>query len=94
MDDNGNVIGINNARDLLERIPNKITDIMGIIADVNLLHEGELEYIEIIVEKYPSLISFRGKYYYRSGSTIREITGKELERTLLKTQGRTWDGVP
>lgn len=94
MDDNGNVIGINNARDLLERIPNKITDIMGIIADVNLLHEGELEYIEIIVEKYPSLISFRGKYYYRSGSTMREITGKELERTLLKTQGRTWDGVP
>ena len=71
MDDNGNVIGINNARDLLERIPNKITDIMGIIADVNLLHEGELEYIEIIVEKYPSLISFRGKYYYRSGSTMR-----------------------
>ena len=94
MDDNGNVIGINNARDLLERIPNKIKDIMGIIADVNLLHEGELEYIEIIVEKYPSLISFRGKYYYRSGSTMREITGKELERTLLKTQGRTWDGVP
>ena len=25
---------------------------------------------------------------------MREITGKELERTLLKTQGRTWDGVP
>lgn len=22
------------------------------------------------------------------------ITGKELERVLLKTQGRTWDGVP
>ena len=25
---------------------------------------------------------------------MREITGKELERALLKTQGRTWDGVP
>ena len=85
-DDNGNVVGIDNARDLLERIPNKITDTMGIIADVNLL--------QIIVDKYPSLISFRGKYYYRSGSTMREITGKELERALLKTQGRTWDGVP
>lgn len=24
---------------------------------------------------------------------MREITGKELERALLKTQGRTWDGV-
>ena len=40
------------------------------------------------------LISFRGKYYYRSGSTMREITGKELERALLKTQGITWNGVP
>ena len=25
---------------------------------------------------------------------MREITGMELERALLKTQGRTWDGVP
>ena len=24
---------------------------------------------------------------------MREITGKELEKTLLKTQGRTWDGI-
>lgn len=87
-------VGIDNARDLLERIPNKITDTMGIIVDVNLLYKGELEYLQIIVDKYPSLISFHGKYYYRSGSTMREITGKELERALLKTQGRTWDGVP
>ena len=94
VDDDGNVVGINNARELLERIPNKITDTMGIIVDVNLLHKDEQEYLEIIVDKYPSLISFRGKYYYRSGSTMREITGKELERALLKTQGRTWDGVP
>lgn len=93
-DDDGNVVGIDNARDLLERIPNKITDTMGIIVDVNLLYKGELEYLQIIVDKYPSLISFHGKYYYRSGSTMREITGKELERALLKTQGRTWDGVP
>lgn len=92
-DDDGNVVGIDNAKDLLERIPNKITDTMGIIADVNLLYKGELEYLQIVVDKYPSLISFRGKYYYRSGSTMREITGKELERALLKTQGRTWDGV-
>lgn len=24
---------------------------------------------------------------------MREITGKELERALLKTQGRTWDSA-
>ena len=93
-DDDGNVVGIENVKEMLEIIPNKITDTMGIIADVNLVYEGEWEYLQIIVDKYPSLISFHGKYYYRSGSTMREITGKELERVLVKTQGRTWDGIP
>ena len=60
----------------MERIPNKITDTMGIVADVNLLYENDLQYIEIIVDKYPSLISYHGKYFYRSGSTMRTITGK------------------
>lgn len=67
---------------------------MGIVADVNLLFEGSLEYIEIIVDKYPSLISYHGKYFYRSGSTMRTITGKELDKAILKSQGRTWDGMP
>ena len=67
---------------------------MGIIVDVNLKYEEDLEYLAIIVDKYPSLISFRGKYYYRSGSTMREITGKELDKAMLKSQGKTWDGVP
>ena len=58
--DNGDVIGINgkDRKKLLEVIPNKITDTMGIAADVNLLYEDDLQYIEIIVDKYPSLISY------------------------------------
>lgn len=67
---------------------------MGIVVDANLCFEGELEYLEIIVDKYPSLISYHGKYFYRSGSTMRTITGKELDRAILKSQGRTWDGMP
>ncbi len=93
-DDNGTVVGVNNSKKLMEDLPNKITNALGIIADVNLLCDHGKDYIEIIVEKYPSLISFRGKYYYRSGSVLREITGKELDRALLKSQGRTWDGIP
>lgn len=81
-------------RKLLEDIPNKITNAMGIIADVNLCEEDGEELLEIVVEKYPNLISLHGKYYYRSGSTMREITGKELDRALLKSQGKTWDGMP
>lgn len=48
------VIGINNSRQLLEKLPNKITYMMGIIFDVNLKFEVELEYLEIIVDKYHS----------------------------------------
>lgn len=91
--DDGIVVGVKNSKKLLELIPSKITDTMGIVADVNLLYDGALEYIEIIVEKYPSLISYHGKYYYRSGSTKHTITGKELDKAILKSQGRTWDGV-
>ncbi len=93
-DDKGNVVGIRKSKKLMELIPSKITDTMGIVADVNLLRKGELEYIEIIIDKYPSLISYHGKYYYRSGSTMRTITGKELDKAILKSQGRTWDGMP
>lgn len=93
-DDNGKVIGVENAKKLLEDLPNKITSSMGIISDVNLRYEDALPYIEIVVDRYPSMISYHGKYYYRSGSTMREITGRELDERLLKAQGRTWDGIP
>ena len=94
--DNGDVVGLSDKdrKKLLESIPNKITDTMGIVADVNLLYENDLQYIEIIVDKYPSLISYHGKYFYRSGSTMRTITGKEPDKAILKSQGRTWDGMP
>ncbi len=93
-DDNGNVVGVQGSRKLLEDLPNKITNALGIIADVNLHTESGKDYIEIVVDRYPFLISYHGRYYYRSGSVLREIVGKELERALLKSQGRTWDGVP
>ena len=47
-------MGIDYAKDLLERISNKITDTMEIITDVKLLYKGELEYLQIIVDKYLS----------------------------------------
>ena len=40
MDDYGNVVGVNNAKKLLEELPNKITTVLGIVADVNL-HETD-----------------------------------------------------
>ncbi len=39
--DNGTPVGVAKAKSLMESIPCKITDTMGIIADVNLLNEED-----------------------------------------------------
>jgi ATP-dependent DNA helicase RecG len=94
LDDDGNIKGIDNAKKILEDIPNKVRDILGIMVDVNLLQEKDKEYIEIITDKYPYPISYKGSYYYRSGSTTQELKGVALDKFLLRTQGKTWDSVP
>ena len=48
-DDDGKIIGLPNAHKLLEDIPNKVRDAMGIIVGVNLYEEDGKEYIEIDV---------------------------------------------
>ena len=93
-DDTGSVVGITNASKLLEDIPNKIRDTMGIIVGVNLLVEDSKEYLEIDVPSYPIGISCKGVYYYRSGSTRQILTGPALEAFLLKKRGVTWDSLP
>ena len=55
INDKGFVSGISDSRKMLEDIPNKIRDILGIIADVNLLTQDGKEYIEICISpsSYP-----------------------------------------
>jgi ATP-dependent DNA helicase RecG len=77
----------------MEKIPNKIKNLMGIAAEVNLLQEDGKYFIEIIVQPYSVPISLRGRYYYRSGSVKQELTGAALNEFLLKRAGHTWDDV-
>lgn len=72
-DDNGNVRHLKNARKLLHDIPNQVRDLLGLMVDVNLRDEAGNDYLEIVVEPYPFPISLRGRYYYRSGSTLQEL---------------------
>jgi len=92
-DDVGKVVGVENYKRLMDDIPNKIRDTMGITAEVNLQQEGEHYFIEITTQSYAVPISLRGKYYYRSGSTKHELTGASLNEFLLRKSGRTWDDV-
>jgi len=93
-DDRGEVVGIDDAKRLLEELPNKIRDLLGIVVEVNLREEEGRDYLEIVTDAYPSPISYRGHYHQRSGSTLQELRGAALDRFLLRKQGRTWDGVP
>ncbi len=93
-DDSGKVIGVPNARKLLEDIPNKVRDAMGIIVGVNLMNESGKEYIEIDVPPYPIGISCKGIYYYRSGSSRQILTGPALEAFLMRKSGAVWDNLP
>ncbi len=92
--DRGMVTGLPNAARLLEEIPNKVRDILGIMVDVNLRKQARKEYLEIVVEPYPYPVSYKGEYHYRSGSTKQELKGAALDTFLLRKQGRHWDGLP
>ncbi len=92
--DNGKVCGVQDAKKLMEDIPNKVRDMMGILVDVNLKEKGGKSYLEIVTEAYPYPVSFRGKYYQRSGATNQELKGAALDRFMLRKQGKTWNGVP
>ena len=45
IDDNQQVIGVADTKRLMEDIPNKIVNYLGIVADVNLLHKEDKDYI-------------------------------------------------
>ena len=92
-DDNGKVVGISDYKKLMDEIPNKVKDLMGILVDVNLHEENGLYYLEIITQPYAVPISLRGRYYYRSGSTKQELIGAALTDYLLRKSGKTWDEV-
>lgn len=152
VNDDGYVVGIEDSKRMLEGLPNKINDKLGIIASINIhkangaenvrygasvpesisskvlnqyacgmIHTGMLdstdkrykalatierenkiwesedgirEYISIGIIKYPFAVSCEGKYYKRSGSTLHELNGFELQNFLLERAGKTWDAVP
>lgn len=152
VNDDGYVVGVEDSKRMLEGLPNKINDKLGIVASINIhkaygaenvrygsavpdavsgklinryacglvsmemlessdkiykslaiiekdnriyeTEDGIREYISIEIVKYPFAVSCDGKYYKRSGSTLQELNGFELQNFLLKRAGKTWDAVP
>ena len=93
VDDTGRIVGLNNYSRLLEDIPNKILQALGIMVDVDLHESGGLFYIEIIIAPSSVPINYRGEYHYRCGSSKQVLKGNALNEFLLQKNGLKWDGL-
>ncbi len=58
--DKGEVVGVKNSKKLLEDIPNKVKDVLGILVDVNLHKTGKSHYLEIVIKPQPFAVNYKG----------------------------------
>ena len=93
IDDKGNTVGISNGKKLLEDVPNKIRDMLGIVAEVNLIQKDGNDVLEIKVEPSQFPVNYKGEYNYRSGSTKQQLKGNALNSFLMKKMGVTWESA-
>lgn len=94
IDDKGKVKDLPDYKKLMEEIPNKAVNHLGLVVDVNLRSKTGKHYIEISVKPSDVPISYHGNYHYRSGSTKQELKGAALHQFLLKKLGKSWDDLP
>ena len=93
LDDNSKVLGVENIEELIEFLPNKINNRLGLVVDIILKNSNNKNYLEVKVNKTYAPISYNGKFYIRSGSNTIELNGGNLTNFLLKKYGKTWDDV-
>src|ERR1035437_9620187 len=77
IDDKGNLVGVNDYKKLMDDIPNKSVNHLGLVVNVNLHKDADMHYIEIDVPVSSMPISYHGAYHYRSGSTKQELKGPD-----------------
>jgi ATP-dependent DNA helicase RecG len=94
IDDTGKVTGVEDFKKLMDDIPNKTVNHLGLVVDVNLHKKGNKNYIEINIPLSTVPISYHGTYHYRSGSTKQELKGISLQNWLLKKIGNNWEDLP
>ncbi len=93
IDDKGEVVGIEQPKRLIEKLPNFIAQKTGIMPLIHLREKAGKEYLEIEVQPSAMPISVHGRYYTRSGSVTSELQGNQLNMFLAAKMGLTWESV-
>ncbi len=84
VDNSGNVIGIKNYQKLMEDLPNKISNILGILVEVNLLSENDNFYLEIKIEPYSNPISYQGRFLFQKWKYNSRIKRKCSRKIIIE----------
>jgi len=90
----GTPVGVENPEELLETLPNKIRNNLGIVPDITLETRGDKKVIRIEIKSYEMPVFYRGRFYVRSGSTTQEISGYDLAKIIMKKFQISWDSLP
>ena len=91
--DNKKLINVNNIESLVEILPNKINNRLGIIVNVFIETIENKQILRIEVNKTYTPVSLKGRFYKRSGSNTIELNGSNLTNFLLEKYGETWDNI-
>lgn len=92
--DNHEVVGVQNFQKLLEYIPNKVKNSLGIIPSLEIKVVDGKNILVISVQQYDTPVYYDEKIYVRSGSNTVELTGQELTRFIFKKFGKSWEKSP
>lgn len=87
--DDATLIGGSISDQAQQDIVNKVVNNLGLIPEVSLHSFKDQEFIEVKVKKSKRPVSFKGRYYKRSGNTTREMDPDGLKTLFLKEV--SWD---
>lgn len=89
--DDGEVLGVSNAKKLMEDIPNKIISKMSIYPDIRQVEKEGKDVIEIEVAPSMAAVSLDGVVYKRVGATNQILKGAALQEFYLSRPSGAWD---
>lgn len=93
IDDKGKSVGLKNIDKLLEDLPNKIINSLGIVPEIMIENPDGKQILSVVIRKSLHPVSYHGVFYTRSGSTTQELKGYPLQQFILKANNITWDAV-
>lgn len=94
IDDKGNITDVSDHKKLMDDLPNKIVNYLGLVTDINLHENAGKHYIEIIVPVSTVPVSYHGVHHYRSGSTKQELKGTALNEFILRKMNISLEQQP